>query len=392
MSAFVLNGEAALWGELTVPRVGVWHADVSIARPGDELALAGPVELSVGSTTWKGTVRRSGENKGTIVTRVVGGADGLSTPIAAKAYQGVPVRIPLEEILQEAGETLAPSTDPAILGTILYNWSRSAGTAGNALAALLQVAGATTWRILPDGTLWIGTDTWAPTSLDDHVYLSASPGPGFVEVFAGDPRVFPGETFRDRKVSAVSHRFSDRKLRTRIWFEDEDGAGELDRLKAGLAAFVRSQFPRLDHFAAYWCRAVSQNADGTLELVPDDARIASRSNVPIRYGVPGVKATVAPGARVLLEFAAGDPSKPFATVWESATPSEIIIGPGANQPVAVATALRTEIDAMWTFLAAHVHTSAAPGSPTSPPTTASEIVPVNTHAQTIASSIVKVST
>lgn len=363
MSAITINGLAALTAEITVPRIGVWHADVSLVRPGEVDALSGPVVLEMASTTWRGTVRRSGENKGVVTVRIVGGADGLSTEIAAKAYQGVPVRMVVEELLGEVGEVLASASDAAILGGVLQQWSRSSGGAGRALAAVLEAVGAKTWRMLPDGTLWIGNDAWTPSALEDYQYIENAAGAGAIEIIAWDPVVFPGEVFRDRKVSAVTHRWSSRQLRTRIWFEDDDGVGEQDRIKAGLAAFVRAQFPRLDHFAAYWSRVVSQNGDGTLELIPDDPRIPGRSNVPIRYGVPGVKATVSPGARVLLEFAGGDPSKPFATVWESAAVTEIVVASGTKGAARVddtakaATAMATWMAAVETAI-----NGIAPGS------------------------------
>lgn len=98
-----------------------------------------------------------------------------------------------------------------------------------------------------------------------------------------------------------------------------------DRLSIALESFIRSVFgQRLDYLAAYPSKAVAQNADGTLELVPDDARLPTYKQVPIRYGVPGVSATIAAGARVLLEFAAGDPQKPIATVWESASVTQLV--------------------------------------------------------------------
>jgi hypothetical protein len=91
-----------------------------------------------------------------------------------------------------------------------------------------------------------------------------------------------------------------------------------DRAKIGLTAFIRRTIgldiigPRVDYLAAYQCKVVVQNADGTLELQPDNAALPGYSKVPIRYGVPGISATVAAGARVLLEFAGGDPQKPIA--------------------------------------------------------------------------------
>jgi hypothetical protein len=330
VSAVTVNGLPAISAELTVPRVGVWYADVSLVRSGEATTLAGVVTLEVGNTTWMGTVRRAGENRGIITARIVGGADGLMKEVPARAYQGVPVRLPIEELLSEVGEVISPTSDATILSAVLQQWSRSAGGAGSALRALLEIAGASTWRVLPDGTLWIGSESWPASALADYTYLSHTPCTGFIEIVAWEPKVYPGEVFRERRVSAVTHRWNAQQLRTRVWFEDESGAGDLDRLTSGLASFVRAQFPRLDHYAAYWARVVAQNADGTLELVPDDARIPGRSNVPIRYGVPGVTAKVAAGARVLLEFASGDPSKPFATVWESAVPTEIVVAGGTK--------------------------------------------------------------
>lgn len=114
---------------------------------------------------------------------------------------------------------------------------------------------------------------------------------------------------------------------------------ESEPLKS-LIALVRLAYPALDFLASYPARVVAQNADGTLELQPDDARLPGLSNVPVRYGVPGIRATVAAGARVLLGFAAGDPSKPQAELWEMAsvtkleiTATQIVLN-GGTQPIA----------------------------------------------------------
>ena len=96
-----------------------------------------------------------------------------------------------------------------------------------------------------------------------------------------------------------------------------------DRLTGALRALIRSMFPRVDYYAIYPARVVSQNGDGSLELKPDDTRLPGLSMVPIRYGIPGVKVKVAPGARVLLGFAGGDPQQPVAELWESGTVIEM---------------------------------------------------------------------
>lgn len=91
-----------------------------------------------------------------------------------------------------------------------------------------------------------------------------------------------------------------------------------------LAAFVRAVIGPLDYYAAYPAQVVTQNSDGTLELKPDNPRIGPHSAVPIR-GLPGVTVKVAPGARVLLEFANGSPKAPIATLFEPHSLLEVTV-------------------------------------------------------------------
>lgn len=94
-------------------------------------------------------------------------------------------------------------------------------------------------------------------------------------------------------------------------------------LRQSLLAFVRQATRRIDYLALYPATVNSQNSDGTLELTPDDARIAGASKVPVNLGLPGVEVKVPANARVLLGFAGGDPQKPRATLWEVSELTEI---------------------------------------------------------------------
>jgi hypothetical protein len=128
--------------------------------------------------------------------------------------------------------------------------------------------------------------------------------------------------------------------------------------------------PRVDYLASYPATAVAQNPDGTLEIQPDDSRLPSLSGVPIRYGVPGVSAQIANGGRVLLAFAGGDPAKPIATVWESASVIALVFN-GGTQGVARTADAVAAASAMTTWMgqvSAGIN-ALAPGavSPTVPP-------------------------
>jgi hypothetical protein len=106
-------------------------------------------------------------------------------------------------------------------------------------------------------------------------------------------------------------------------------------VKDSLAAFVRRVMKNTLYHAQYICTVQSQDADGNLDLLPDDERIRGTglSRVPIRHGIPGVTVRVLPGSRVTLAFEAGDPSRPFAALWDPGAIEEISFNDG-RAPVA----------------------------------------------------------
>lgn len=116
-----------------------------------------------------------------------------------------------------------------------------------------------------------------------------------------------------------------------------------DRLLAPFEALVKRFTSRLDYCALYACRVVAQNADGSLELQPDDARMPSLSGVPIRHGLPGVTVTVAAGSRVLLGFEDASPSRPFAALWDASSVTEIKFNGGTKSIARVDDAVEITI-------------------------------------------------
>lgn len=87
---------------------------------------------------------------------------------------------------------------------------------------------------------------------------------------------------------------------------------------------------RLDHLALYPATVVQQRADGTLDLSPEDPRVPSCQGVPIRLGLPGVTVTVPAGGRVLLGYENGSPARPYASLWESGTVTQISVNGGTH--------------------------------------------------------------
>src|SRR5690606_7995104 len=134
------------------------------------------------------------------------------------------------------------------------------------------------------------------------------------------PLLEPGTTFRGQRVVQVIHRLTSGSLRTEAWATSP--AGSLQRFLSHIRRGI-------DYSRAYPCRVSAQNADLTLQLVPDDPVMkgSGLDRVPIRYPAPGMELKVSSGARCMLEFEGGDPARPVVTAWDSGAITELKVVP-----------------------------------------------------------------
>lgn len=91
-----------------------------------------------------------------------------------------------------------------------------------------------------------------------------------------------------------------------------------------LEQIIRSLVERFTYgtryFRTYVCEVISQSSDLlSLDVRPENSSMAPMENVPIRLGVPGLKAKISSGQTVLLAFENGDPTKPFCSHFAGKT-------------------------------------------------------------------------
>jgi hypothetical protein len=330
MTTPTANGVNVLAGAILAPRVGAWRADLDLEG---EVAskVSGDIEIVIGSATWKGRAVESGAFVGRTKVRVVGGKGGLGKALPAKFYSGATAKIVVADLLREGGETLSPTSDAGKLGAVLPFWTRHAGTVSEALEVLLDDIGAT-WRVLADGTIWIGTETWPTATLKDLVVLTEDPKESRMTLASESPSLVPGVTFSGRKVERVEHTIESGKTRTTVAFGDGSSA---DPLRTAIAGLVRQETKHVDFFAVRAGKVVSQRGDGTLDLKLDDPSMPGMTKIPIAYGIPGIEAKVKPGARVHVEFADGSPKSPRAVVIDSSGLLEITVTAVTSAKVSV---------------------------------------------------------
>lgn len=368
-----VNGLRLLVARITEPRIGAWTADIE--HDGSE-ALSGTVKLSLDGETWTGTVdtlpdgaAASKVEAGRVKSRIVGGGGGLSKELPARSYSNpsgaLTLATILTDILREAGETLSSTAETP--GTALTNWVRGVGTAAAALKAVTAKAGLS-WRILRDGTLWVGTETWpehVPPAQPIEIDTDWSDG----NVELRDAASFrPGITYQAHQIQQVVHEY--RGSATTTTLSTQSSSGTFDRI---LDAVRRE----VDYRTIWPGRVTRQNADGTIEIVCDDERISGSGidRVPIAAGLPGARFEVPENARCYLEFAGGDPARPRIGGWDHQTLLTLLtIGGAGAQFVALANlvleqlnAIKTEFDTHKTAYNAHTHpTGVGPSGTTVP--------------------------
>jgi hypothetical protein len=308
--ARLLNGQLKLLAE------GTWRAYLSVDLPDDAPVPSGPYTFEIEGQEWRGTVvpARSGAFGGRTAVAVVGGAGGLSADLQVKNYsRGVTlVRTIVEDILREAGEELSDESDQSLLGKQLPSWQRSRGPAQVALPQLLRQFGAA-WRVLRDGKVWVGIDSWPEVELNDPVE-DDDWSDGVIVTAPETTAMVPGVTCRGRRIEQVVYNFDFRGLRCELHSRS---------LASTLADKLVARARRETEFAyRYRCRVVRQNGNGTVDVDVDDERMKGRGvgNCRVRAGLPGVRLVVPKGARCLVGWDDGDPSLPYVDGWESEAP------------------------------------------------------------------------
>lgn len=217
MALVQIAGLDVVSAQVCRPRVGVWHATAMLDSDAP-LALGAAATLALGSASLQGTIVRSGAPYGACSVRVVGGAGGLPQLATPKFYRGVQARAVVTDLLAAAGEKLSPTADAAALGVVLTSWTTVAQPTGAALSSLCMSLGdGVAWRVLEDGSVWIGTETWPDAAgllvdvLDEH------PDEGWRLLAMDDPTLAPGVTLDGRRVDYVEVSVESATVRIKAW-------------------------------------------------------------------------------------------------------------------------------------------------------------------------------
>lgn len=351
MSILEANGIPVFSARITEPENGAWYGGIELAaesiEDGEQVVLRsydGVLELT-------GTVLRGALVADRFLAQVVGGAGRLEERVSPMGYRSTTAQIVAAGICGEVGEVLAPS---AHLGAVLPSWTRRGTRAKAALDDLARALGVP-WRIDSQGRVDFSPVTYDEDDDETAVELERDDARAELVLGVEVPRLHAGRTIRGVKARTVVHLMDASRVETKIMF------GAVDRVRGAIDRLVERSASRVDLLARYEARVVRQSpVDDSLELVPEDTRIPPLSDVPLRVPMPGCRILVAGGARVLLGWERGDPTRPYA---ESFTTSggattrldvkadEVRLGdPGSAQALAIAALVDARLEVIRTAL------------------------------------------
>lgn len=321
MPRMALNGTPIMEASVTLHRTGCPVAEVSTTDPVvPEIAAGSAVKLELDGLTLVGTALTVGDFNGLTRVLMVGGAGGLGLAAAPASYSKAPFSQIVQGLLSGAGETLSGTVAPSTLSAAPELWSVRAETVSAALTAIAGAAGCV-WRVLVDGTVWFGVDTYPAADLTDATLMAYDPGLGQATIGITSPELVPGRSISIQgvsgNVSTVDYRIRTEGYRMMVLFEDATQVA-LDRQLSPWAAIIGNFVAPTKCYGTYGATVASQSSNLTkLDIIPDDkAKFGGMSDVPIRLGVPGVTANVAYGARCSFTFLNGDPGKAIVTGFD----------------------------------------------------------------------------
>lgn len=223
MALITCGGADVERGRIHFPRRGAWYARLKLdtaTLPSGRVTIAAAGGLAIAGTI----VQPSGVFLDSAHVSIVGGAGGLSAIIAPASYENALIRDPLAAIVQASGETISTTISATITTVLLPAWTHVAERATEALDHLTYSAGQAlgkplVWRVLGDGTIWLGEETWPAAALPAGAdIVDQEPGDGRCELGVQTPALLPGVDLAGvGKVAAVDHWIEPHEVRTWAW-------------------------------------------------------------------------------------------------------------------------------------------------------------------------------
>lgn len=362
-----------------MPSVGIWYADVVMVQDPD---FSGRVSMLAGELSMSGTVhsRYDGTRGQQRMFRLVGGNGGWSTLLPPKHYHadnGVKAISVATDIARSCGETLGNFV-PSV-PVIGKDYARGSSIGSRVLE---DVIGGASWWVDFAGVTQVGTREQSTPENGSYQVLDFDPKSRLVTLSMDDLRsvvigsVLSAEGLdQSQVVRELEFVIKPESVRVMAWTAGVDGSR--GRLQDAFSRAVRASSSG-EIFGKWRYRVVRMNgARVNLQVVSTRAGLPNLLPLSMFPGMAGFHAELAQGAEVLVEFAEGKRTQPIITAFAGKDGAgfipvsvvhdiitEMKLGAGATQFVALANKVVTELNAVRALVGSHVHAVTVTGTAT----------------------------
>lgn len=335
-----VNGQRVTNLRVLAGNTGPWIAEGDMEGAPE---LSGRALIRVGELELSGTIDPASSGTFGLQTklRIVGGAGAWGVGVLAKNYHndaGVKARTVAEDAARAVGETIGTFVPTA--ERVGADYVRQVGPASRTLE---DVAKGAPWWVDYAGVTHVGPRAAVTPADKSYTVLAFDPRASLVTLAVDDPRaVVIGSTLTSgldgpQVVRELELRITPDELRMQCWTGGAAaGAGHLaSMLRAIIARVTDGKL-----WGAYRYRVVKMAGQRVeLQAVRKAAGLPDVLPVSLWPGIPGMHATLTPGAIVLVEFVEGDRTLPIVTHFAGAdsegfVPVELVLGGTAGSPAA----------------------------------------------------------
>lgn len=216
MGVLTIAGHEVLEATIVLRLRGNWRVDLTVATDGEN--LTGEQIIDDDGLGYQGTIQSGGLDHTRWIGRMVGGANKLGSPALPRPYRETTAGIVMKDLATELGERLSLESDPLVLAYLLAQWMRF-GNGEDAIEELIVEKIGANWRVLRDGSIWVGIDTFPEVKVE-HVVVDKDDDRKVWTVATERSDLEPGVTFEGRQVVQVVHRIGEDGLRSEVSFGD----------------------------------------------------------------------------------------------------------------------------------------------------------------------------
>jgi hypothetical protein len=161
------------------------------------------------------------------------------------------------------------------------------------------------WRVLADGSVWLGVETWPEAAPADYAFQAdQDPDARTISVAPNRATLAPGMTVLGQRIVRVTYTVGGNALRAKLLYGDTD--------RDEFAAVVRSVLPPDVYAGTFGATVVVQHDDDSIDVTVDDRRIPELRRIAFRPGLVGARVLLASGTRVRVAFESSSPRGAFA--------------------------------------------------------------------------------